>query len=173
MIRPAKNVDIPRLVELVQEMWKKSSYVDVVEIDEVATHRLFAQFIQRNNFTNDGGTLVMVSEKNGKVEGFFVGLLDRVYHVSKQLMAVDVFLYLTDEAPRIDANNLIDAYLSWATHNPKVVEVKASWTDAIVGADRIEKLYGRKGFRKCGAIYQRIEREPQRSATEALEEMLK
>ena len=51
---------------------------------------------------------------------------------------------------------LFDAYVEWAATNPKVVEIKASHTDATSDGERMGALYERKGFRRCGAIYEKM-----------------
>ena len=153
MIRGAKFYDTVRIVELLHEMHRKSRYRDVDHVDDKAAHRLITQAIHRHGGVHDGGALVMVSIKDQKVEGFLVGMLDRTYHIGKKLMAQDVFLYLSKKADPADLVRLMKAYLDWAGNNPKVVEIKASWTDALPEADRVEALYERMGFRRCGAIW--------------------
>lgn len=157
MIRPAKFIDVPRIVELMGEMHRHSKYAFVDEVDEAAAHKLVAAFVQRHGGSHDGATLVMVSETEGKVvEGFMLGALDRVYHIGKRLSANDVFLYVSDYAPRTDALRMFEAYMSWATNNPKVAVIKASYTDAIEGAGRMVGVYERKGFHKIGEIFERL-----------------
>lgn len=82
------------------------------------------------------------------------GVLDRVYHIGDRLTANDVYLYVRPTARAAHSLQLIDAYLRWATGNPKVIEIKLSWTDALPGAARIGELYGRKGFHRIGEIYE-------------------
>lgn len=165
MIRPAKMADIMRLVELLHELHKKSKYRDFVEIDKKAAREVFEVGILRNNFTNAGGTFVIVSVADQKVEGFFYGVLDRVYHVGKQLSAKDVYFYMSPKANKTDAPQMFDAYLGWARRNPKVVEINASWTDVTDSTWRIGDFYIARGMRECGRIYEEIVREPQRPYT--------
>lgn len=155
MIRPAKFFDTVRIVDLMHEMHENSRYRDVDEIDDRYTHKLVSQCIQRHGFTNDGGALVMVAVRDQRVEGFMIGILDRVYHIGKKLAANDLFLYCSPKAHPTDFRKLFDAYVSWAMNNPKVAEIKASWTDAVPGAERIEGVYEARGFRYCGGIWTR------------------
>jgi hypothetical protein len=99
----------------------------------------------------------MVAEKDGEIEGFFYGALDRVYHVGKRLMANDAFLYMTEKADPRDLLKLLHAYVDWAEHNPKVAMIKFSWTDALPGAERMAMVYERLGFERAGEIFERVE----------------
>lgn len=155
MIRPAKFVDVPRIVELLTEMHAVSRYKDRVGVNHKVAHNLAAQCIQKHGGTHDGGSLVYVAERDGVVEGVMIGMLDRVYHIGDMLMANDVFLYCSPRAYPMDMPKLFDAYMQWAQENPRVYEIGASWTDVADGAERIEAMYERKGFRKAGAIWKR------------------
>lgn len=154
MIRPAKFADTPRIVELMGEMHLASKYVPHDDVDVDYAKKLVAQCIQRHGGQHDGASLVMVSETNGSVEGFFIGMLDRTYMIGRRLCANDIMLYCSSRAPKTDAMRLFDAYLSWAMNNPKVASIKASWTDAMAGGERMGALYERKGFTRAGEIYE-------------------
>jgi len=160
MIRPAKFVDIPRIVELMVEMQAASKYRDISDVDERAAHNLVAHCVQRNGHTTDGGAWVTVVEFRGVVEGFMMGVLGRVYHIGKRLNADDAFLHCTKRAPRSAMTRLFDGYLKWAIDNPRVATIKASWTDALPGASRMSKLYGKKGFVRVGEIWERVATPP-------------
>lgn len=151
MIRTAKFADLPRLYELIVEMHGKSRYSGHVSVHEQTAKSLLMNAIRKHNGQHDGCTWVMVSENGGVVDGFIVGMLDRVYHIGTKLAAKDMFLYAT----AADAGALIDSFIDWAQRNPCVYEINLSWTDAVAGAERIEKLYERKGFTRCGAIFVR------------------
>lgn len=157
MIRPAKFVDIPRMVDLLCTAHAESKYAARMGVSRKAAHTLLQQAVQRHGGQHEGGTLVMVAEKGGEVEGLMVGTLNRVYFIGDKLEAQDVFLFVTPQADKRDASRLLDAYLEWADGNPKVdfEDVKLSHTDALPGAERVAKLYAKKGFRRCGAIYER------------------
>lgn len=155
MIRPAKFVDIPRLVDLLCEMHGASKYAGTVDVDRKAAHTLMQQCVTRHGGKHEGAALVMVAEHEGQIEGFVVGLLDRVYHIGTKLAANDVYLHVTEKGRPRDVRRLLDAYVAWAAENPKVAEIRLSWTDTMEGAEKIDGLYKRMGFRRCGAIYER------------------
>lgn len=155
MIRAATFSDIPRVVDLLVEMQAESKYAGRVDVSRKTAHALMQQCVRRHGGQHDGGSLVMVAEHGDQVEGFIVGLLDRVYHIGDRLAANDVFLHVTERAAKTDVRRLLDAYVKWASDNPKVEEIRLSWTDTMAGAEKIGDLYEKMGFRRCGAIYER------------------
>lgn len=157
MIRPARFADIPRLVDLLCMAHAASKYADRVGVSRKAAQALLQQAVQRHGGQHEGGSLVMVHERGGDLEGLFVGVLDRVYHIGDKLQANDMYLFVTPKAAKLAASRLLDAYVAWADGNPKVdrEDVKLSFTNALPGAERVESLYEKKGFRRCGAIYER------------------
>jgi len=156
MIRLATFGDMPRLFELFEEMHEKSVYAGEVGIDETALRSLIMDCVRRNGGQHCGSTLFLVEHSGERIEGLMIGILDRVYHFLNRLRATDLFLYCTPEAHFRASSLMIDRLTQWAVENPKVFEIYLSWTDAISNdAERVEKLYARKGFRKCGAIWVR------------------
>lgn len=156
MIRPAKFADIVRIVELMHEMHARSRYHDTDKVNDKTAHQLIAQCVHRHGHTHAGGAMVMVAVHDNVVEGFMVGMLDNLYHIGHKLMAQDVFLYTSDKADPLDFMRLLKAYVKWASGNPKVVEIKLSWTDAVDGAEKLDAIYEGLGFRRCGHIFERL-----------------
>tara|TARA_R110000824_G_scaffold401790_1_gene616442 strand:- start:29924 stop:30400 length:477 start_codon:yes stop_codon:yes gene_type:complete len=153
MIRTANLSDLSRVYELLLDAHNKSKYNGHVQVDEKTARALIMHCVQRQGLHN-GSTNVSVVEKSGKVEGFMIGILDRVYHIGDRLVANDLFLVCTKKAGITAASRLVDDYVKWAEDNPKVFETKLSWTDALgVDAAQIESLYAKKGFVKCGGIW--------------------
>ena len=159
-LRAARFADIPRIVELMGEMHEASKYAELDTVDEQAAHRLIAQCVQRHGHKHDGGSFVTVIEKDGQIEGFVVGILDRVYHIGKHLSANDVFLFCSSKAAPASGLALFKAYLNWAMAIPKVRVIKASWTDAVPGAERMAQVYEKKGFTRTGEIFERVAMAP-------------
>lgn len=157
-VRPARFGDIPALYALMEEMHGRSIYRDVDEIDERECKRLFMGCIQRHGQTNEGGCLVLVAERDGKVEGFIIGMLDRLYHVGRKLVATDLFFYVSERGDPRDAGRLLDEMIAWAAGAKNVVAIRPGITDAIDPDCRARALYERRGFRKAGVIYERSAR---------------
>ena len=153
MIRPAKFSDIPGVIEVMQDAHRRSVYADSAEFDREDAKQLMARSIQRHGHKNMGGTLVMVSEVNGNIEGFMVAMLDQVYPCLKQMVATDLLFILTEKADSRDARAMLKAIEEWAQDNPKVIELRLGVMDAITDWQRTAKLYRRLGFEQCGGIF--------------------
>jgi hypothetical protein len=153
MIRTATFGDMMRLRELFVEMHRRSKYAELSGLDEEAARTLLMNCIRANGRTNEGGTLFNVCERDGALEGFMIGTLNRIYHVGKRLQASD----MTDRAFPHDLHRLVSAYLAWAEGNPRVAMIGLSETDAIrKDSARLAKLYERNGFRRFGTVWERL-----------------
>ena len=151
MIRAARFADIPALTALMQEGHARSKYFGRAGVDPKEARGLLMTCVQ-----GEGGTMVMVSDDaDGKPAGFMVGILERVYHVADRLATSDLYLYVSDRAPRFAWLELLLAYDEWARANPKVIQVNVSATDIVGDYRRVERLYRRLGFRQSGVIYER------------------
>jgi L-amino acid N-acyltransferase YncA len=153
MIRPAKYGDVPRIVDLLKEMHAASKYAGHVGVDHKSAHDLITQCVRRHAGQHEGATLVFVVERDGQVEGFMVGMLDRIYHIGDRLTANDLYLHTTKAAPPGSARGLFRRYMKWAADNPKVYEIASSWSDAIPGAQKVGRMYQALGFEKCGEMF--------------------
>ena len=155
-MRRGVHSDVPRLVELLQEMQQKSKFAPDIDVDVPTARGLLQTAVQRNGGQHAGGSIVLVIEVAGQIEAFIVGILDRVYHIGNRLAANDIFLYASDKATKLAPRKLIDGYIAWALGNKKVAKIMLSWTDALgVDGDKIERLYEGRGFHRVGAIWER------------------
>ena len=159
MIRPATISDMPRLLELVMQMHEASEYPKrEIAVSEPSAKAVLRDALARNGRMNDGGTLLNVVERKGRVEGFMIGVLQRIYGIGNRLEAQDYWLFCSPAAPRAASRRLLQAYVDWATGNPKVADVVLSWTDvAGVDGETIGKVYKRLGFERRGEIWKRAE----------------
>lgn len=155
MIRRANFADIPALVDLLADAYTRSKYVGRATLDAREARAILTQCIQRHGAKGEGGTNVDVVDAGGEVRGFMVGLLERCYHVAVELMASDLFLVVSEAAPKTAALALIRRYIAWAEANPKVIQVNLSATDAVGDFRRVERAYSRLGCRQSGVIYER------------------
>lgn len=156
MIRAATLSDLPRLLELMTEMTNRSKFAPDIGIDEPTARSLLMQGVRRHGGTNSGSSCLFVEDMNGLVEGFIMGILDRVYYITNRLAANDLFLYCIEGARARAHVQLIDHYVKWAKDNPKVAYIMLSWTDALgVKSNKLERLYKRKEFHNVGAIWER------------------
>jgi hypothetical protein len=153
-IRTAKPADVMELLALMELAHARSIYAGVDVIDRDYTRTMFTRAMHFNGHSNANATLFLVAEHNGKIEGYFFGLLDRVYQIGKKLAATDVHFYLSDAADARDAIRIIDAYLEWCEGNPKVVEIRIGESNAFGEPDpRFSALLERKGFSKAATVF--------------------
>lgn len=153
-IRPALYADIPRLIELFKEGHQRSRFA-AWPMDLPAAKQLLMNSIQCREQKGPGGSCLFVAERNGVIVGFIMGLLERCYHVGVPLMANDVYLYASKGRGLMAcAEGLVDAYTAWASANPRVIKINLCFSDFIPGAARVARIYERKGYRRCGAIFE-------------------
>lgn len=159
-VRDARFVDIPQIACLIAEGHQRSVYAETATFDPLAARQLLARALQRHGHTNNGGSLVLVSEtEGGVVEGFLIAILDNVYPCLTELMATDLMFIMSERADSRDARQMLKQVEEWAAANPKVIELHMGITDAIGDWKRTAKLYERLGFDQCGAMFtKRLER---------------
>lgn len=154
-VRVARFGDIPKIAALLEEGYRRSKYRDLGTMSAKEAKALLVQAIQRHGLKTVGGSSVFVSEHEGAVDGFIVGMLDRVYHVGNKLWANDVFFYVTPKGSPRSAGRLFDAFLDWADSIENAVLIQGSATDIIQDYDKVAALYRRKGMVQTGVIYER------------------
>lgn len=155
MIRPAKHVDIPRLVEILVEAHGRSVYAERpgIEVDVPHTKSLLVNAIQRHGQKIIGGTYVAVAEKNERVEGFILGGLERIQCIGTALYATDLMWICTPQVDARDPARLLEAMIGWAESVPKCREIIEGATRVVGDYARVEKMLKRRGFSQFGVIY--------------------
>lgn len=137
------------------ESHQRSIYAETATFDKDEAKQMLARALQRHGHTNNGGSLVLVSEKGGVVEGFIIGVLDSVYPCLKELRVTDLLFIQSERAEPKDAIGMLKRLDAWASENPKVIEVFLGVTSAIGDYQRTSKLYERLGYSQCGALFQK------------------
>lgn len=153
MIRRATFADAPTLIELIRKQHARSKYAGRCEIAEPALVHLVTAMIAQQGQIGPQGSCILVAEYAGEPVAFIAGVLDRVYQIGKKLTAHDLF-FVNEGGSVGDTLKLLDGYLAWARSIRAVLEIKVSWTDTLPGAAQVAKLYERKGFSKCGEVYE-------------------
>ncbi len=165
MIRDAHFQDIPEITKMIHEMHAASKYAGRVSIHGQTLKELLMGAVMGQRRPGPQGSFIAVAEHGGKLTGFMVGVLDRVYHVGTKLTANDVFLHCRDTARPADALRLVAAYIAWAKANPNVIEIMLSWADTLPGAERVSAIYQRAGAEKVGEMWElRVDRSAERIA---------
>lgn len=153
IIRKPTFSNIPAMLELFREMHKRSRYAGIATLDEQLIKQSLARAMQLHCSPNDGGSWLMVVEQDGVIEGFLLGVLERLYHVARELTATDVFFYVSERAHPNAAGQLLDEFTKWADACGKVIELRFGVSDAIGDPERTGALYRRRGYRPAGLIF--------------------
>lgn len=152
MIRAATKDDIEEIEGLIRRQYQTSSYVGTgCEISDKVMRETLSALIAMQKHPSVGGTHVIVAVRDKKVVGFLAAVLQRVYFIGNKLEAGDVFF--VNEGQIGDTMAMVESYLAWGRGNRKVLDMKLSWTDAIPGAEKVTKLFQRKGFTKTGEVW--------------------
>ena len=155
-VRAAKFIDVPRIVEIMREAHRRSRDAERTTFDEVDVKQLLLRSIQRHGHTNYMGSLVLITERDGDVKGFVIGILDLVYPGLKELKVTDLLFMVGEGADPRDAREMVLKLIEWGRNNPKVVKVLLGITDDLVEWTRVGDLYKGVGLEQCGGLF-RIE----------------
>lgn len=154
MIRSAKEEDVMSIVACLEHAHSRSIYAKVDVVDRDFTRQMYTRAIACTGNRGHQGTLFLVSETDGKINGFFFGFLDRLYNVGKKLAATDVHFYLKPDADPRDALKIVQHFIAWAQANPNVVEARIGESNAMGEPDpRFAALLERKGFVRGATVF--------------------
>lgn len=154
MIREGRMTDAPEIERLIRESHTASKYAGRVGIAPKALDAHIAGMVAQQRQLRPHGTHVAIAERAGKVVGMIVGAFDRVYHIGDKLTANDIWFIVSDGGTVGDTLGLVDSYIAWARSARSCIEVILSWSDALPGAEKIAALAQRKGFAKCGEMFE-------------------
>jgi hypothetical protein len=153
MIRKATYDDAPAIMALIRAQHARSKYATRCRINDASLEHLVTAMIAQQGQIGPQGSCLFVADDNGKVVAFIAGVLDRVYQIGAKLTAHDLF-FVNEDGGVGDTLHLLDHYIGWARSIRAVLEIKLSWSDTLPGAEQVAKLYQRKGFSKCGEVYE-------------------
>jgi hypothetical protein len=152
-VRAAKFVDIPQMAALLEDGYQRSIYAGKATFDPIEAKQLVARALPRHGHTNLGGSLVIVSETAGMVDGLLIGILDNVYPCLKELVATDLLFIQAEHANPRDGILMLKNLIAWAEVNPKVLEIHLGVTSTVGDWERTAQLYERVGLERCGAMF--------------------
>jgi hypothetical protein len=153
MIRVAKFSDTPHIMRLLRNVHAKSKYAKITALNDKALEQTVMSMIAGQNQQGPQASHVTICEHDGQVVGFMASSLNRVYNICDKLVASDTFL-VNESKRAVDTAQMIDAYIEWASSNPKVVEIALTWSDAVAGSHRLGALFRRRGYRRVGEQYE-------------------
>lgn len=153
-LRVGKPADIRAVLEILDERFPESPYVDRSEIDKREVQAICMQAVQRHGLMSEGGMFFAVAEHNGKVVGFILGVMQRINLIGKHLEATDILWVSRKGAPSLAATRLYRAFIGWAKSVPQVIEIKSGVSMA---SGRDHRAAGRLlkglGFHPFGEFY--------------------
>lgn len=165
MIRAATYRDLERVKALLYDMYADSKYLGRGKIVDKVCDEVLAHALTKQKSPIQGGSFFHVAEHEEEVQGFMIGALDRIYHIGSYLVAQDIFLHVAKGGQPTDAVKLIRHYVEWARMNPRVLTINLSWTDTLPGAEKIEPVYERLGFKRSGGIFEMaVDQRPESAA---------
>ncbi len=158
MIRPAVFADITQLIGLLKDAHARSpKYATRATFDDKTCQRALLNAIKLHGTKIEGGTWCVVSEEKNILNGLLFGMTMRVEDFAHELLATDwKFLVMPGAAVTV-ATDLRDSFIRWAEAQPRVIEMYVGVHD-VVDADfeRAGVLWTRRGFRKTGALFEKI-----------------
>jgi hypothetical protein len=156
-VRVGKGInDLKATVALLHHACSRSIYAKMGGVNEKYATELFARAAWFHGQYEAGGMFWLVSEVDGKIEGFFLGQLAPVYHVGTKLEAQDIYLYTTGRAGPLDAVIMLRAFWKWAEACPEVIEITGSNSDFIPGnKEKLGRFLLSSGFVETNSVYKR------------------
>lgn len=153
-VRDGKFVDIPVLMALLEEGHANSKYTDFT-IDKNECKQILMGALQRTQVKGEGGTCVFVYDDDG-IQGFIIGITERIYHIAKEFMATDIFFYIAKEYNDPMAFRLLlKEFEQWAWSNPRVKKIDLGVTNIIGEPRRLAVVYKRFGYSESGLMVEK------------------
>lgn len=148
MIRAANIEDVPTINRLGEQMFNESAYAGVCAYSSEKVDHLLKQMV-----ANPEEYFLYVAEKDSTIIGMYLGLLTE-YYFSKDLMAVDLALYV-DPTKRgsLAAIKLVQAFEDWAFARGAKEVVPATSTQ--VAPERTAQLYHLLGYEVVGNLFKK------------------
>jgi hypothetical protein len=151
-VRPAEFTDIPDVVAIIADGHKRSRYKDQAWC-EGKLKTILRNAIMRHGKGREACAFVAVS--GGSVVGVIVGVLDRLYGISINPYATDVFFLTKQNAPAKAAAALLNQFEQWAKSIPDLIEIRLGNTGAVVDYVKSGSLYDRRGYERDGYFFRK------------------
>jgi GNAT superfamily N-acetyltransferase len=145
MIRPARQDDLPQLLELGRRMHQESVYRDF----EFCERRLTSYLAMV--LDTPGRYCLHVAEREGRIVGFLAGYLEP-FLFGRETVAHDTAFFV-DRSQRgtTTAKRLIDAFRGWARE--RGARELCLGVSSGIEPERVGAFYERLGLSRAGAIY--------------------
>lgn len=155
MIRNPVFSDVPAMIDLIRWAHARSVYADLTPVDHREANRVLVNLIQRHGGRGEAGTWVQVAERDGKVVGLFIGVLNRTYQVFDGCTATDLVWLAGPDCSLRDAVAMMLSFVDWAKAHRKVVEIVCNASSAFGPNDevRLAKALEKIGFERFGGLW--------------------
>lgn len=141
MIRKATLEDMETLIRLGKKAHEDSPTYRLVPLDETKCRLLVI------NSLADKDSVILVSERRGRVTGFLIGVAEELFF-SRKKYATDLMVY-SDKSG--EAAQLIRRFHSWAKQRGCVEVIMG--TSFGGNLERTEPLYDALGMKRVGSMY--------------------
>lgn len=151
MVREGERKDIPIITSLLEEAHQVGEYKEY-EVERIAIMQLVNGILDRKTVRGENGTCALVWDDDG-VQGFILGIRERIYHVSKDFRATDIFFYIAREYnDPLAFIMLLKGFEEWALSHPRVKRIDLGITNIIGDPRRLAVIYRRYGYTECGIM---------------------
>lgn len=151
MIRLAQYRDVSALVSLFQEALSRSRYK--ASLDRISARKVVVDCIA----AHDQGlcsVVLLVSERDDKIDGFFVGTLTRLFEVTDIYHAQNLLWYVTPGSSAAWA--LLKGFENWLADVDGEVVIDLGISDAVLkDPQALGRALARKGYRVSGTILEK------------------
>jgi len=138
LIRPATVSDIPAIAAMGKEFHGRAGWSDIFDYNEADCAASLANLIPLDNF------ICLVAETD-KIIGMAAGVVSPVYFNHSHKSGEELFWWASDEAPQMAGVRLLVALEGAA--KAKGCDSWQMKSIALLGGDRMAKLYERRGYR--------------------------
>jgi len=146
--------DIPALIKLLEEAHQRSIYADVCGVDIGLATDLLSQGIWASKF-DGSNSFARVSETDGTVEGFILGMAVPLYLIGDKLMVSDLFWLCSERVDPKDPIKLMKSLIEWGEQLPDVVEIRCGATPVIQSPEKASRLLKHLGMEPYGEFFKK------------------
>lgn len=156
-IRPANFVDIPLIVDLARDALARSRFAAFANLDimKVKANCIDCIHAQRPAPPEVGGPALFVAERDGRLDGCFLGTVTPLYFGTDAMVGSNVFFYVRHDALPSTAFRLLRAFEAWARAAPDLAMFRYGFSDAIGDPAQTARLFEATGCRQVGFIYEK------------------
>lgn len=155
MIRPARAVNIPSIIELLKTAHAKSRHAVSGKVDETRAKQLLQMCVMRHGGKGESGTHFMIAMRDGRVEGLHIGIKQAIGVVGDKFFATDMLFHVSGKAEPFDALALIRSFMDWTKQDPRIIEIMPGTHDLMPSWEIAGRIYQKMGFIECGKFYRK------------------